>query len=65
MNFDAYMHVMAWTSDGLLLNFVTTMLDYHVSMLMFMLMFMSYWIFMMKYDFVSPMNMVMKHGMIA
>lgn len=59
------MHVMAWTSDGLRLNFITTMLDYHVSMLMFMFLFMSHWIFMMKHGFVGPMNMVMEHDMMA
>lgn len=59
------MLVMTWISDDLMQNFVTIMLDYHVSMLMFMLMFMSYWIFMMKHGFVSPMKMVMEYDMMT
>lgn len=41
LNFDACVIVMAWISDDLLQNFITIMLDCHVSMLIFMLMFMS------------------------
>lgn len=62
LKFDACMHVMA---DAWMHNFITIMLDYHVSMFMFMLMFMSYWIFMIKHGFVGPMIMVREHDMMA